>query len=683
MLRTMYLCTTRVGLFLNENKIMDGRFFGLTRDGEGGWYVFGTHETDIHLPTMQGFIAHFEIRDNRVTRWKEVVTGLDNGVHQILFYKEHLYIPETYIQRITKVSVLTWKKEVIRPLPDAISSWYVVNGLEGTCQDYVHMNALTVQDDRFYIMCPQLRNKIENGKPSQERNPSIIKVFSSDWKLIDELNTGRYFCHDLVMVGHEIYFSDATNTICKLNIVTKEVSEVWTVDPVSPNLRKICRGLSIGHDGKVLVGTHDFEGRDFLVDVVAKKQIMFPHTPCCIKRLDIFDFSDETCPLRTSQIVCVRNQFTLDIHQELVKVLAENPREGAELGDLTSFLNPEFKIDRENFGPGKNSESLKNIDVLEKKLPHKLVESGRFYLYAAGHGMGWHTNRDNVVSDEGELNYRMYTIHATGESYFLYRHTVSKKVHAVRDVDGTSIVFNLLIESEPFWHAVLCKTGTRLSYGIKFGKEVMKNMEIPNIWEHEPIETEFTFKYATINKNLTNYYKFDKGFSTELCNDIRTRFQDVSLTDGTVGGGGINLRIRSSKIYWIPKIQKFLDVYSILFSMVGQANDVFFKFNLTAIESDIQYTVYDETFKGHYGWHTDVGPNNSRRKLSVVVQLSDPSEYEGGELQIQTGNTTPITVEKEKGTVIIFPSYLMHQVAPVTKGIRRSLVLWIDGPPFN
>jgi len=675
----MYLCTTRAGLFLNKNKIMDGKFFGLTRDGGGGWYVFGTHADDIHFPTMEGFIAHFKICDGRVAEWKEVVTGLDNGVHQILLYKEHLYIPETYIQRISRVCTKTWKKEIIKPLPDAVSSWYVVNGLEGSCQNYVHMNALTVQDDRFYIMCPNLRNRCDNGKPTQEREPSIIKVFSSDWKLIDEFDTERYFCHDLVILGHEIYFADATNTICKMNIVTKEVSEVWTVDPFSPYLRKICRGLSIGQDGQVWVGTHDFEGHDFIVNVLEKEQYPIPSTPCCIKRLDTFDFSDETCPLRTSQVICIRNHITEAVYPELVKVLKETPREGTELGDLKDFLSPDFRVDREDFGPGKKPELLKNIDVLANKLPPNLFESGRFYLYPKGHGMGWHTNRDNIVLNDGQLNYRMYTVHATGESYFLYRHTVSGKVHAVRDVDGTSLIFNLLTCSEPFWHAVLCKTGTRLSYGIKFGKEVLKNMGLYN----EEEEPQLTFKYIKVNKNLTNYYKFDRGFSPELCNDIRTRLQDVSLIDGTIGNRSVNMDFRASKVYWIPKTQRFVDIYSILFNMVGSANEVFFNFNLDTIDAEVQYTVYDETFRGHYGWHMDVGPSSSRRKLSVVVQMSDPSEYEGGELQIWTGVREPITVEKEKGTVIIFPSYLLHQVTPVTRGTRRSLVLWVEGPPFN
>ena len=77
-----------------------------------------------------------------------------------------------------------------------------------------------------------------------------------------------------------------------------------------------------------------------------------------------------------------------------------------------------------------------------------------------------------------------------------------------------------------------------------------------------------------------------------------------------------------------------------------------------------------------------MGPDEtSSRKISIVVQLSDPLEYEGGELQISDGGTNRVC-EKTKGTIIIFPSYLLHRVTPVTKGTRRSLVLWVTGPPF-
>ena len=78
----------------------------------------------------------------------------------------------------------------------------------------------------------------------------------------------------------------------------------------------------------------------------------------------------------------------------------------------------------------------------------------------------------------------------------------------------------------------------------------------------------------------------------------------------------------------------------------------------------------------------DVGANSSTRKLSVSIQLTDPEEYEGGELNFFI-NKDVIEAPKTKGTVIIFPSFFMHKVKMVTKGVRKSLVIWIHGPVFN
>jgi PKHD-type hydroxylase len=72
----------------------------------------------------------------------------------------------------------------------------------------------------------------------------------------------------------------------------------------------------------------------------------------------------------------------------------------------------------------------------------------------------------------------------------------------------------------------------------------------------------------------------------------------------------------------------------------------------------------------------------ANRKISVVVQLSDPSDYTGGELNLNGGNGI-ITAPKEKNTVIIFPSFVLHRVTPVLTGIRKSLVTWVAGPPLR
>ena len=67
----------------------------------------------------------------------------------------------------------------------------------------------------------------------------------------------------------------------------------------------------------------------------------------------------------------------------------------------------------------------------------------------------------------------------------------------------------------------------------------------------------------------------------------------------------------------------------------------------------------------------------------MVLMLSDPSEFEGGQLEIKTDSDNPITLEQKRGRAWFFPSYVLHRVTPVTKGTRRSLVLWIGGPEFK
>jgi PKHD-type hydroxylase len=75
----------------------------------------------------------------------------------------------------------------------------------------------------------------------------------------------------------------------------------------------------------------------------------------------------------------------------------------------------------------------------------------------------------------------------------------------------------------------------------------------------------------------------------------------------------------------------------------------------------------------------------SKRKVSITVQLSDPSEYEGGDLQYFRGGNpdNADTVFKKKGYVFLFPSYMMHRVTPVTQGVRKSLVLWVGGEHYR
>ena len=106
-----------------------------------------------------------------------------------------------------------------------------------------------------------------------------------------------------------------------------------------------------------------------------------------------------------------------------------------------------------------------------------------------------------------------------------------------------------------------------------------------------------------------------------------------------------------------------------------------FDFDLQGLADGIQLTRYDKEGQ-HYGWHQDRGPGRPNRKLSVTVQLSDPADYEGGELQLSWG-TDPVVADKRRGVATFFPSFTNHRVTPVTQGTRYSLVAWFVGPLFK
>ena len=110
-------------------------------------------------------------------------------------------------------------------------------------------------------------------------------------------------------------------------------------------------------------------------------------------------------------------------------------------------------------------------------------------------------------------------------------------------------------------------------------------------------------------------------------------------------------------------------------------NSQFFNFDLFGLAEGFQFTRYDAP-TGHYGMHIDKTLNGTVRKLSLTIQLSSPEDYEGGELVLQAGND-PEIMSKELGKMIVFPSYVLHEVRPVTKGTRYSLVAWVTGKPFK
>jgi PKHD-type hydroxylase len=151
------------------------------------------------------------------------------------------------------------------------------------------------------------------------------------------------------------------------------------------------------------------------------------------------------------------------------------------------------------------------------------------------------------------------------------------------------------------------------------------------------------------------------------------------ITDEADGDQNPNVRV--TEIAWIDT-RSNSDLYSKLTAVTTKANHEYFNFILTYIET-LQYSVYPPG--GHYKCHADAalkGINGDARKLSFSIGLNDEDEYQGGELEIWTGGDNKI-FKLHKYEMVLFPSWIPHQVHPITKGTRKSLVGWIHGPDFT
>lgn len=138
---------------------------------------------------------------------------------------------------------------------------------------------------------------------------------------------------------------------------------------------------------------------------------------------------------------------------------------------------------------------------------------------------------------------------------------------------------------------------------------------------------------------------------------------------------------RLCKLAGIKKSADTEWLYDRLAQVAADLNAQFFQFDVFGFVEHFQYAVYEEG--GHFAWHIDKHPSiKSPRKLSLTLQLSDEADYEGGVLEFRT-DMTPRQASMKRGSVNIFPSWLSHRVTPVTKGIRKSLVVWIAGPNFK
>ena len=169
-------------------------------------------------------------------------------------------------------------------------------------------------------------------------------------------------------------------------------------------------------------------------------------------------------------------------------------------------------------------------------------------------------------------------------------------------------------------------------------------------------------------KKVESYMKWQKVETAT----ISDKGKDNQITD-----------VRRSKIHWMdnPEFERALvPIYKELATKIREINNIYWRYSIDGWEA-FQYTEYDESYKGHYDWHSDIGPKialeNHARKISFSLGLNNADEYEGGELKLRLGTEDrDHSYKLNKGEVFVFPSWVLHKVTPVTKGFRKVIVGW-------
>ncbi|MBP7995513.1 MAG: 2OG-Fe(II) oxygenase [Ilumatobacteraceae bacterium] len=175
----------------------------------------------------------------------------------------------------------------------------------------------------------------------------------------------------------------------------------------------------------------------------------------------------------------------------------------------------------------------------------------------------------------------------------------------------------------------------------------------------------------------------------ELCDQIIAGLDD-EWTEGEVGTGSddifetveLSAAKRSVQLQRL-KVDEHQFPLGLIVRSIAEVNSAYFRFDLTGtVVSDWPSVLRYSAGRGdHYTPHVDVGDEFSTRKLSFVVQLTDPSEYQGGRLELMFGLGDDAATEK--GWMTVFPSYRPHHVTPVTEGVRHAIVGWVHGPSFR
>jgi PKHD-type hydroxylase len=174
------------------------------------------------------------------------------------------------------------------------------------------------------------------------------------------------------------------------------------------------------------------------------------------------------------------------------------------------------------------------------------------------------------------------------------------------------------------------------------------------------------------------------AFSAPDCDQLCALARAAPQADAGLVGGQTAHSIRRADLVWLADHPAADWVMDRMVRIVAEANRESFGFDLQDFAESAQIARYGAERQGHFDWHSDIGAGAlaAKRKLTIVVQLSDPAEYEGGQLELRPDSSIT-TAPRQKGMAMVFPSFVLHRVTPVTAGERLSLTLWSHGPAFR
>ena len=184
--------------------------------------------------------------------------------------------------------------------------------------------------------------------------------------------------------------------------------------------------------------------------------------------------------------------------------------------------------------------------------------------------------------------------------------------------------------------------------------------------------------------NLVNYtyWKWDAVLSKEFCHSALEQIDWATAETASIVNekSVVDAKIRRTDVVWQESMQPLGCIAKCYIETANQYAE--WGYSLGSQEKT-QLGRYKSTDEGYYDWHMDAMPpqNGIQRKLSCVILLNDPSEFEGGILQFK--GMEDQNVLDQRGSVIVFPSFIEHKVTPVTKGVRYTAVTWASGPSFR